>query len=70
MPQLTINGTIRHYEDEPLPPTLAALVDSLALDASATVAEVDGNIVPREAFATCPLADGQTIELVQFVGGG
>ena len=50
--------------------TLADLLRHLALEASAVVAEVNGLIVPRENFARHPLKNGDTIELVRFVGGG
>ncbi|MCP4644479.1 MAG: thiamine biosynthesis protein ThiS, partial [bacterium] len=40
------------------------------VEASVAVAEIDGVIVRPEAFARTQLTDGQTIELVRFVGGG
>ena len=37
---------------------------------SVVVAEVNGSIVTRERFGSKPLAAGDTVELVRFVGGG
>lgn len=50
--------------------TLSDLLLHLALPDSAVVAEVNGTIVARENFAAFVLRNGDTIELVRFVGGG
>lgn len=70
MATLTVNGTEQTFTAEAFPATLSALLQSLNLDPAAVVAEVDGEIVPRNEFGSRALSDGQTIELVQFVGGG
>ena len=64
--RLTVNGNAMAVQAE----TLADLLRHLALDAAAVVAEVNGAIVPRENFALHPLKNGDSIELVRFVGGG
>jgi len=66
---LKINGVERRFEDG-LPASLADLLARLGVDAATVVAEVDGQIVRRDAFAGTPLREGQSIELVRFVGGG
>lgn len=69
MHKLTINGAEQEF-DGTLPETLAALLDSLKVDQATVVAEVDGQIVERRDFAQTPLREGQSIELIRFVGGG
>ncbi len=70
MKSLTINGVRRPFAAETMPATLAELLDALGAATGTVVAEVDGAIVGPEQFATTPLADGQSIELIQFMGGG
>ena len=64
--RLAVNGKAMAVQTE----TLAALLRHLDLNDAAVVAEVNGLIVPRENFARHPLKNGDTIELVRFVGGG
>ncbi len=68
--RLTVNGIEKVYAAGALPATLADLLAEMNIDQATVVAEVDGRIVPREAFATTALADGMTLELVRFVPGG
>jgi len=70
MKSLTVNGVRRPFADEAMPATLAELLDALGAAPATVVAEVDGAIVGPERFATTLLADGQSIELIQFMGGG
>ena len=67
---LTVNGDARKYGLDDFPHTVAELVASLALDPAMVVAEVNGDIIRREQFASHALNDGDAIELVRFVGGG
>ncbi len=66
---LTINGKLTEFPDH-LPSNLEALLNHLNVDAATVVAEVDGLIVRRDAFARTPIKNEQIIELVRFVGGG
>lgn len=51
--------------------TLGALLRSLDLDPRLIVVERNRTILrDRDAFDTLPLADGDVLELVHFVGGG
>ena len=70
MAKLKINGADKSYSAEQMPVTLAELLVQMKIDAATVVAEVDGVIVPREAFGTTTLADGMVLELVRFVPGG
>ena len=64
---LTVNGEPRAF-----PPLadLAALVAALGLDARKVAVERNLEIVPRSAYGKTPLADGDRIEIVHFIGGG
>lgn len=50
--------------------TVAALIEGHGLTGRRIVAEVDGEIVERAAWARTMLRDGARVELVHFVGGG
>ena len=50
--------------------SLLDLLQALDLDPRYVVVELNRNIVRRPALAVTPLADGDEIELVHFVGGG
>lgn len=63
---VTVNGEAR----ETAAATLAALVDELGLDRRKVAVERNLEIAPRSLHASTPLADGDRIEIVQFVGGG
>ena len=64
---LTVNGEARTF---PVPPTLAALVESLGLDLRKVAVERNLEIVPRSLLGEAPVAEGDRIEIVVFVGGG
>jgi sulfur carrier protein len=66
---LRINGTERTFE-QGVPPSLNELLALLEIDAATVVAEIDGKVIERKAFAQTTLAEGQAIELIRFVGGG
>ena len=70
MKSLNVNGVERRFSGEAVPTTLSELLKQLDVEAAVAVVEIDGVIVRREDFARTQLADGQSIELVRFVGGG
>lgn len=49
---------------------VAALVASLGLDVRKVAVERNLEIVPRSAYAATPVAEGDRIEIVHFIGGG
>jgi len=49
---------------------LAGLVESLGLDARKVAVERNLEIVPRSAYGRTPIAEGDRIEIVHFIGGG
>jgi thiazole synthase len=50
--------------------SLAELVTELGLRPDKVAVERNGTIVPRSTLAEVPLADGDVLEVVHFVGGG
>ncbi|HEX5385565.1 MAG TPA: sulfur carrier protein ThiS [Gemmatimonadales bacterium] len=69
MPDLdiVINGEPRRI---PGPATLGDLLRHLDLDPRAVVVEHNRRIVRRPLLAETPVAAGDAVELVHFVGGG
>ncbi len=64
---LLINGQERVIENAK---TLADVVSHFGLSERIIVIEHNLNIVARELYAETPLAEGDKIEIVHFVGGG
>jgi sulfur carrier protein len=50
--------------------TVAAFLEGLGLPQKGVAVERNREIVPRSAYGQTVLADGDRIEIVQFVGGG
>jgi thiamine biosynthesis protein ThiS len=50
--------------------TVAALLERLRIDPRRVAVERNLEILPRTRYAETRLADGDRIEIVQFVGGG
>lgn len=65
--EIMVNGEPRQV---PAPATLDDLLRQLGLDPRMVVVELNREIVRRPRLAGTALADGDTVELVHFVGGG
>jgi thiamine biosynthesis protein ThiS len=65
--KLWVNGEERAVEAVA---DVAGLVASLGLDVRKVAVERNLEIVPRSIYATTPIADGDRIEIVHFIGGG
>ena len=65
--QLVINGEARTVPD---PSSVEELLRHLALDPRAVVVELNRVIIRRRAIASTTLAENDSVEIVQFVGGG
>lgn len=65
--RVTINGEGRAFD---APMTVAGLLAALALEPRRIAVERNLEIVPRSLFAATAIAEGDRIEIVQFVGGG
>ena len=63
---LTVNGEPHRAA----PGSIADLVRSLELDPAKVAVERNGLIVPRSSLGQHPLASGDVLEIVHFVGGG
>jgi sulfur carrier protein len=64
--RLKVNGKEREVEGVS---TVEELIASLAIHRMIVV-EHNGTILRREQYATTPLAEGDTLEIVHMVGGG
>ena len=64
---VNINGATHQF---PQAISIAALIDEMGLAGKRIALERNGEIVPRSAFATEQLADGDKLEVVVAVGGG
>lgn len=67
MMELTINGERRHVDGAE---TIRTLIEALGLDPRKLAIERNREIVPKSLYAQTPLADGDRLEIVHFVGGG
>ena len=63
---LKVNGQEVAFE----PASLLQLVERQGYDARTVAAELNGEIVGREKWATEEIADGDVLEIISFMGGG
>jgi thiamine biosynthesis protein ThiS len=65
--QITLNG--EHFEiDEPL--SVTALLAKLDIDPRRVAVEHNLDIIKRQRFSDVVVGEGDTVEIVNFVGGG
>lgn len=69
-PRMTKSITLNGAPHRSAAATIADLVRELDLAPEKVAVERNGAIVPRSTLAEAPLADGDTLEIVHFVGGG
>lgn len=65
--RLTVNGEDRVFEAVS---DIAGLVATIGLDPRKVAVEHNLAIVPRSAYGSTLLVDGDRIEIVHFIGGG
>jgi thiamine biosynthesis protein ThiS len=65
--KLIINGEAREFWDAP---DLLSLVDQLGMKPDRVAIELNRDLIPREQWGRTPLAEGDKLEIVHFVGGG
>ena len=65
--RVQLNGKEREVEDGL---TVATLLESLELHPGMVVVELNREILARDGYAAAPVRDGDSLELVHFVGGG
>jgi thiamine biosynthesis protein ThiS len=64
---LTVNGETREAPDQA---TLADLLASLGIESGRVAVERNLEIAPKSLWGEIALAEGDRLEIVQFVGGG
>ena len=65
--RLTVNGETRTAAPGT---TVEGLLASMGVDPARVAVERNQDVVPRRTWGQAPLADGDRIEVVAFVGGG
>lgn len=65
--RLTVNGEMRELPDKA---TIADLLASLGIDGRRVAVERNREIAPKSFWSQIVLAEGDQLEIVQFVGGG
>ncbi len=65
--KIIVNGSERETSEGR---TLEGLLEERKLDPQRVAVERNGAIVSRERFAATLLEEGDTLEIVHFVGGG
>ncbi len=65
--KITINGQSKELNDRS---SLHEIITQFSKDCSRVIAEVNGEIVKSPVWPSTTIKDGDTIELVTFVGGG
>jgi len=64
---LTVNGKPQQVDSTT---TISQLLDTLKLDPERAAVEHNLNVVARSDFDKTSLTEGDSLEIVQFVGGG
>ena len=64
---IIFNGKPREIQDDI---SIQELLDQMQLDCMQVVVEHKKNIIPRQRLAETFLSDGDTLEVIHFVGGG
>jgi thiazole synthase len=64
---LTVNGESRVLPGDS---TVSQLLSSLGLDPTRVAVERNLDIIPRRTYDSVQLAEGDSVEIVTFVGGG
>jgi thiamine biosynthesis protein ThiS len=65
--RVKVNGEEREIDNGL---TLTALLESLQIRPGRVVVERNRDIVPRDSYSATLINDGDTLEIVHFVGGG
>ena len=63
---LKINGETKQFDES----SLCDVIIKSDLDPARVAVELNGKIIPRAEFKTTSLKDGDSLEIVHFVGGG
>jgi thiamine biosynthesis protein ThiS len=66
--KLTVNGDEREFDQCTM--SVEELLDKLDIEAEYLAVQVNEEVVKRGTFAEIVLRDGDTVQIVQFMGGG
>lgn len=64
--EISINGERKRIE----PASVLGLLQELGIDPRRVAVELNREILPKDRYAGTPLGDGDSLEIVHFVGGG
>lgn len=64
---ITVNGQQMDFRSGM---TVLALLEDKGLNPATVVVELNGRIIPGDAFAEAQINDDDTLEILGFVGGG
>ncbi len=67
---IRLNGQLRTFDALTPSVPLDLLVSDLKLQGDRIAVEHNGTMVPRAKWSETPLAEGDQLEMVHFVGGG
>ena len=65
--KITLNGQVKEL---PNTPNLGSIVDRFCKNNAPVIAELNGEIIQNSRWGETALNDGDSVELVSFVGGG
>lgn len=65
--KIKVNGNYLEVEDNI---TLSKLIENLKLNSKKIVIELNRNIIDEKDYDLTEIKDGDTVEIVHFVGGG
>ena len=64
---IKINGEEKHFDS---PTTVSDYIKDAGFKTERIVVELNRNILPKSEYDNTVLKDGDTVEIVSFVGGG
>jgi thiamine biosynthesis protein ThiS len=65
--QITVNGKIQDFEQNA---PLSTLIQELCKNPEHVIAELNEQIIIKDQWGATQINDGDSLELVHFVGGG
>lgn len=67
MLKIKLNGEEKQVQEET---TVQELLDELEIKSKMFVVEKNREILPKENYSSCKIAEGDSFEIVGFFGGG
>ncbi len=66
--KLKVNGEIKEFDKDEM--TISELIKELGIKAPNFAVAVGMDVIPKSEYDTYKLKDGDSVEIVTFVGGG